>query len=376
MSLYNITFHPLAKVPGPKLWSLSQIPYLSQYVTGIWPQTLHQFHEKYGPVVRFAPNDVSVMGGNSWETVYGFKKGGQLNFPKDLRVFSPRAFGVDMITANDADHSRMRRLFSHAFSEKALRAQEDLLTSYIDLLIQRLKGISEKPVDNVVDLTAWYNFATFDIIGDLTFAESFECLETSNYHPWVKTIFAGLKFGVLNQVSRRYPLFRNIINRFVPKDIMDKVIEQRRLLADKAEHRLSQGEGDRPDFVSYAMKGSGKGVDRGDLEQNLNLLVIAGSETTATLLSGVTYLLLAHPECYKKLLDHVRTTYPTEEDINMLSVGQDKYLLAVLNEALRLYPPVPTNVARLVPKGGVEIEGYHMPEQVRRHIHVIHVHTD
>lgn len=49
---------------------------------------------------------------------------------------------------------------------------------YFDLLIQRLHENADKPVD----LVKWYNFTTFDIIGDLTFGESFDCLETSTLH--------------------------------------------------------------------------------------------------------------------------------------------------------------------------------------------------
>ena len=63
----------------------------------------------------------------------------------------------------------------HAFSDSALQAQESLVTSYCDLLIQKLYAQmeSEKPVD----MTAWLNFTSFDIIGDLTFGESFGGLE-------------------------------------------------------------------------------------------------------------------------------------------------------------------------------------------------------
>lgn len=59
----------------------------------------------------------------------------------------------------------MRKLLSHAFSESALREQEPILTGYFDLLVSRLKAQSQNPDTDKVDMTSWYNFTTFDIIG-------------------------------------------------------------------------------------------------------------------------------------------------------------------------------------------------------------------
>ena len=71
-----------------------------------------------------------------------------------------------------------RRIFTYGFSNKALKEQEPILNKYFDLLIRRLKENCNEPVD----LTAWYNFLTFDLIGDLAFGESFQCLENSSLH--------------------------------------------------------------------------------------------------------------------------------------------------------------------------------------------------
>jgi len=67
------------------------------------------------------------------------------------------------IAANDEDHRRMRRLQSHMFSEKALIAQEPLITGYVDKLISRLQEHAGNPATAVLDLVMWYNFTTFDV---------------------------------------------------------------------------------------------------------------------------------------------------------------------------------------------------------------------
>lgn len=62
----------------------------------------------------------------------------------------------------DADHSRMRRVLAHAFSEKAMREQEPLIQGYVNLLMKSLHKAAEKGPLNMV---SWYEFVTFDIIG-------------------------------------------------------------------------------------------------------------------------------------------------------------------------------------------------------------------
>ena len=163
---------------------MSTFPWLSNLVIGQWPFKLSELHEKYGPVVRFSPNDVSFITAGAWQKIYGHKKVGQLPFPKDRRLYRGAMTKADnILLANDSDHARQRRLLAHAFSEKALRGQEDLVMQYIDLLLAQLRKLSDE--GGPVDMVRWYNFTTFDVLGDLAFGESFGCLRSGGYHPWV-----------------------------------------------------------------------------------------------------------------------------------------------------------------------------------------------
>lgn len=101
------------------------------------------------------------------------------------------------------------------------------------------------------------------------------------------------------------------------------------------------------------------------LSANAEILVLAGSETTATLLSGCTYLLLTNSDKMEKLKDEVRSTFASDSEISASTVNRLSYMLAVLNEALRLYPPVTSNLVRVVPHGGDRISDLWVPEGVR-----------
>jgi cytochrome P450 len=97
---------------------------------------------------------------------------------------------------------------------------------------------------------------------------------------------------------------------------------------------------------------------------NSSLLIIAGSETTATTLSGVTYLLLTHHEILQKTINEVRSSFSCEAEIDLLSVQKLSYMMAVLQETLRIYPPVPATIPRKTQPGGDVICGQYVPENV------------
>jgi cytochrome P450 len=119
---------------------------------------------------------------------------------------------------------------------------------------------------------------------------------------------------------------------------------------------------DRGDFLDYVLKFEyPKGMTIEELVSTGSALVLAGSETSATLLSGATYLLLQHPSMMAKLVAEIRGTFAKDIDITMASVSKVKYLTAVLEESMRLYPPVPTGLYRVVPKGGDTVVGKWIP---------------
>ena len=71
------------------------------------------------------------------------------------------------------------------------------------------------------------------------------------------------------------------------------------------------------------------------------VLIVAGSETTATVLAGTTYLLLANPDALAKVVAEVRTAFSSPSEVNFLSARKLPYLMACLEESMRCFPPIP-----------------------------------
>ena len=100
------------------------------------------------------------------------------------------------------------------------------------------------------------------------------------------------------------------------------------------------------------------------MDSNAFVLMLAGSETTATLLSGFTYLLCCNPHVYKKVVEEVRGRFSSTADITVDGVNKLEYLIATLQEAMRYFPPVPTGFPRVVPPGGDTVSGVYVSEGV------------
>lgn len=364
-AIYNAFLHPLAAIPGPRLYSASNLPYLAALLSGRWPFVLSKLHDRYGPVVRFTPHDVSFITPTAWQTIYGHKKQGQLSFQKDKRLYRSALTDADnILLADDTNHSRHRRLLAHAFSEKALRGQEGVLNHYLGLLLRQLSKRAD--AGEVVNLVQWYNFTTFDIIGDLAFGEPFGCLAAGVYHPWVDTIFDGFKLAVLNQAIKRLPIAAPILRRFIPQQLVKNQMDHLKLSFEKAQKRLETGNTEREDFMSYILRfNDEKGMNPDEIGENANILILAGSETTATLLSGTTFWLLKNPKIHQKLVKEIRSVFAKEDDITSITITDAKYLLAVLSEGLRIYPPSPGGLGRVTPRGGAIVDRYQISEGVR-----------
>ena len=368
VATYNLYFHPLSKYPGPKTWAISRIPYALSLASGDLHTSVRQIHDQYGEVVRLAPDEVSFINAQAWQDI----RGHHTNFPRNPRWVRPQANGYNsIVTANDADHSRYRKLLTHAFSEKALRDQEPILQFYVDLFISRLREIAASSGKRiaVVDIVEWFNFTTFDIIGDLAFNESFHCLDESRYHPWVKTIFNHFKMAAVGASCRILPPLDKVLQMMLPKEMKRRRIEHFNLTKAKLHRRIAQGESaSRKDFMSYVLKyNDEKGMSVPEMEATFNLLIIAGSETTGTALSGITSLLLKHPERLRKLTGEIRGSFADSSEMSIDKLSRLPYLGAVIEEGLRLCPPLAVEVPRVVPAGGASVCGHWLPANVSSH---------
>lgn len=92
------------------------------------------------------------------------------------------------------------------------------------------------------------------------------------------------------------------------------------------------------------------------------LNIMSGSETTATMLSGITYYLCKNPNVLTKLTTEIRKAYAFEpEAVSQLPFQGLPYLNACIEESLRIFPLAHVSLPRIVPPGGATVCGDWLP---------------
>ncbi|KAF2011043.1 cytochrome P450 [Aaosphaeria arxii CBS 175.79] len=367
-AFYNVYLHPLRSYPGPRLWCAFRLPYVVSVQRGKIHTQLTAFHGKYGPVVRIAPNELSYADGAAWKDIYASRPG-HLPFKRNPTWFKKQhPDEPESIMGPDEDaHARMRRAFANSFSEKSLRDQSPAVEGYVSSMIDNFKrriNLSKGRRSATVDLTQWLNFLTFDISGDLSFGESFDCVKTGKMHYWVEIVQDFGKGLAMVSALNQYPPIDRLLRFVIPEKIKQRQLDHRRMSAEKAKKRVHT-ESNRPDFVTPALKYTkDKNQPFTDDEWAINMMIVvfAGSETTASALTAIMRELVQNRGVLQRLSGEVRQAFDSEQDITIASTGNLAYLNAVINEGLRLDPPVVIGVPRVMPKGGDIICGKFVPE--------------
>ncbi|KAF4634707.1 hypothetical protein G7Y89_g3395 [Cudoniella acicularis] len=360
--VYNLCFHPLRKFPGPKSFAATPIPYAFYQITGQLPYLYSTLHKKYGSVVRVLPNEISFNNPAAWREIYGTRPGHEL-LTKDPKSFAPSNEGAyNIVTvSNVADHARYRNALNPAFSEKALREQEPLIITSVDLLMERLH--KNCATGEPQDMVHWFNLAMFDIMAELTFGESLEGLQTSKYHPWLEGLLgSALKYVSFTRVTARFPHIARLLNLWVPKSLLEQRVKHQKFSWDMVERRLNNHPPFR-DFMSYILPYDEKTATMtlAEMRATYGVMILAGSENLVATLTITLYHLLRHPDIMEKVSREVREAFPQKENITFDATNALRYLPAALTESMRIQPAAPSSQPRVVPQGGENLCGHFVP---------------
>ncbi|KAI0279986.1 cytochrome P450 [Russula aff. rugulosa BPL654] len=368
------SFHPLAKFPGPLLARTSKLwaAYLSA-TAGDQHRCLKRLHDRYGDVVRTGPNELSIRDASFIHTVLG--PGG---LPKGPRWEGPGA--PSLIAERDpVKHMHQRKLWNRAFSSTALKEYEVIMAKrirqLIDCLEDRVHG-SDRKGGVVLDMVAWLNYFTTDFMGDMAFGGGFELMEAGGDKDG---IWAILESGLhISAIVSHIPFIVIPITSVMGGGAIRRAVEfGRRSVLKRLEvsanrkdmfYYLSGEELPEPDRPSFD-----------DLAQNGTLAIIAGSDTTSSVLAAILYYLLLNPAAYERLQEEVDGAFSTgEEPLDAVKLSQLEWLNGCINEGLRLQPPVPSGSQRSVYKGkGPKVLGkLVIPEYTQITLHTYSIHRD
>jgi cytochrome P450 len=361
---YRVWFHPLSRFPGPTLLSAVYFPFLYEhFINGTWIRKVAKLHRQYGPIIRIGPDHLAIDGAIGWPEVFS-PRSAQLNeYPKLAKLFQGDT--ISLLCAPRDIHRRQRHQIRHAFSDTAIIQQEATVRKYVDMLLNQLEERANQ--QQIINIVEWLHFAAFDIVGDLTISESFQSLQNSSYHPWVQSFFQAIRAISIRRFLRSYSIL-NMLGTLISHASMTKTDEVLSYMATKVKARitLQYGRDDTtPDYVAYMLAKTNNGesgMSEGEILATSPFLVIAGSETIATALSGFWFYLARDQLVYDAITAEIRSAFSTEAEITMQSTVQLNYLVACIKEILRIYPPIPSMPQRVSPGGS--IDGKYVPAGV------------
>lgn len=364
-AFYRLKLHPLGPIPGPPHWILSRLPFVWALYRGRYVTRITKLHEKYGPVVRTAANEVSYTDEQAWSSLYAPRK----DAARSPFWYAPRqnngSHGI-FTAPNGVTHGRFRRAFSPAFTQRSIREFEPIIVRHVNILISQLKGEASK--NTALDIVPWFEYMAFDIVGELSFSKSFHTLTSNEYHYLVGTLRKAMIFRTQAVIPRLLGL--DLFWQF----IVSKVSRQKRAaynksLNDFTHERLNSGpppDHKYSDLMTYfsLTRADNRGLTVTETENAIVDIMIAGSETVATTLTSIVYHLVRNSDAHDALTNEIREAFKDGDDITIQAVTNMKFLNAVINEAMRLCPSLPMALPRMVNEPGMEVCGYWLPAGV------------
>lgn len=344
----------IAEIPGPK-----GLPLLGSALDLRRDSldTLPRARREYGDVVRISagpPGLRSVM-----HCVFSAEGAQQVlatqtaNFRKDNRLYEEirLSIGNGLLTSQDADYLRQRRLIQPLFTKRQVDGYATAVTLEAGSMVERWRTAH----DTVVDVNREMDRFALRTVARILFGADIEAA-ADVVHDHFPVINAYVLRRGLSPVNppRSWPLTANRRAEEATRAVYavcDRIIAERR----------AAGRGDAEDLLSLlaeAESAEDGSLDAGELREQVLVFLLAGHETTATSLGFALHLLARHPEERKRAHEEVDRVLagrvPTAADLDALP-----YLTQVLKEAMRLFPAAGAIGRRAV--AATEIDGHTIP---------------
>ncbi|KAH8430788.1 cytochrome P450 [Aspergillus melleus] len=384
---YLYWFHPLSKYPGPPLAAVSELWYASAWTSGFWNRKIQDAHRRYGDIVRIAPNELSFATAQAFRDIYGAPSKTRKLFPKSDRFYDNGHPNIAFVR-DPEEHARQHRIFAPQFRPSAVRTQEPIVHAHVDLWVKQLAARGR---DGAVplDVSKWFEWLTFDIIGELTFGESFNATRDNKSHPWVSILLDATYSGSIFNLRKRLAFVGPLL-RWMPyvsptaRAAVDSITRHGAMTLAKTRKRIEVGPARSKstdtvvdDFLAHAIRAGG--MKDTDLANQAMVMLTAGAETSATALTAALWYLSLpeHAGCLQRLRAEVRAAFGTSPaEATGDATARLPYLNAVLEETMRMFPPSPVGPPRVSPVGGETVDGMFVPEGVYVAADVWTIHHD
>ncbi|OSS43452.1 hypothetical protein B5807_11814 [Epicoccum nigrum] len=335
-------------------------------------------HEKYGPLIRIAPNELSYSKPDGVPVIYRLSN--PLEKTDWYHVWKGAGLKsqIDMFTiTNEKRHTAYRRVVGAVYSLTSILKNEAQIDQNVNMLIERLDGFVKRKEE--VDLGLWVEMYAYDNIGSVSFGQPFGFLETSSDHGgYIAAVHAAMPFLSVICMTPTYARTLLMIAAAAVPSLLRAVLAVdniRKTAVRETEKAMARKyDVQRHDTVTRLLQtiekaGEKHGITHHEVTGEMWVAVMAGADSTAGTLRAILYNLLKSPSTMARLTAEIDAAYA---DGSLASPAQHSqvtklpYLMAVCREAARIWPSFQVTMPRYAPAGGLQLpNGFCVPAGYR-----------
>ncbi|PAN48629.1 hypothetical protein PAHAL_9G396300 [Panicum hallii] len=320
---------------------------------------LFKWFREEGPVYRLAagPRDFVIVSDPAIakHVLRGYGSRYEKGLVAEVSEF---LFGSGFATAEGALWTVRRRAVVPSLHKRFLSIMvEKVFCKCAERLIEKLEPYASS--GEPVNMEARFSQLTLDVIGLSLFNYNFDSLTTDS--PVIDAVYTALKEAELRSTDL-LPYWKiDFLCKIIPRQIkaenavkiirntVEELIVKCKEIVE-AENEQIEGEeyvneGD-PSILRFLLASRDE-VSSVQLRDDLLSMLVAGHETTGSVLTWTIYLLSKDPTALRRAQDEVdcvlQGRLPRYEDVKEL-----KYLMRCINESMRLYPHPPVLIRRAI----------------------------
>ncbi|QSZ32988.1 hypothetical protein DSL72_002572 [Monilinia vaccinii-corymbosi] len=363
---------PLDSIPGPKLAAWTRFWIVKTLASGDSAEKFVKVNDQYGPLARIGPNHLITDDPTTIRRILGVRSGYRRGPWFDSIRIDPNIPNI-VSQRDDDEHRALRHKLAASYSGKNLRAMEmiidEQISDWIDLV--RSKWISTADQFISFDIGKRIQFLTVDIITKICLGEELGCVVSDHdKFDLLDTVQRGnkvcqhfsvlLEFNTLLYYLSNIPLLGPAI---VPKPSDSSGVGRiMGIIHQAGEKHANQAPGTQDSSMLNAFLENG--VPKDQIDAELTIALVAGSDTTSTSVQSTLLAICSNPRVYNALKMEIQIAVNrglVSEIIQDSEARSLPYLHACVLEGLRKFPPLSQLRERIVPPEGDCILGYHVP---------------
>jgi cytochrome P450 len=365
------SYFRLRGIPGPFWAAWTNYPRLRWVLNGDAHDTHIALHRKYGSLVRFGPNMVSVSEPTEISNIYGFNgKFLKSDFYWVLSFYvKGKAIPGLFATQDENLHRLLKKPISGIYSMTNLVSFEPYVDSTMHFFFEQLQRRFCE-TDEVCDFGHWLHYFAFDVIGEITFSKRLGFLERGGdvdqimKNSWAYFYRAApvSQMPWLDHLYTKNPVLQRLrVTKINP--IVAFARERRQERENETEKEANEKNHPNRDFLTRFMEVASKDPATPSFAVNAwaTSNITAGSDTTAILLRTIFYNLLKYPETMRALRRELESRADLDRLVTWKQAITLPYLDAVIKEAGRIHPPFSLPYERVIPPEGAVVCGKWLP---------------